>query len=253
MLKPIHRRLWRRPALVALLAGLLVAPSPSTDSARSERDPYAEERARLVKNIATDTFGRDAVKDEAVLDALRAVPRHVFVPESQRREAYRDKPLPIGYGQTISQPYIVASMTELLEVDSDDVVLEIGTGSGYQTAVLAEIVQQVYTIEIVPELADSARDRLKRLGYENVEVRTGDGYNGWAEHGPYDAIIVTAAASHIPPPLIEQLKPGGKMVIPVGPVFQVQQLMRVEKDAEGKVRQRSVMPVRFVPLTGGPR
>lgn len=213
-------------------------------------DPYKAARERMVReDIASGGWGRTAVKDEAVLRAMRTVPRHEFVPRSHRDEAYADRPLPIGYGQTISQPYIVAAMTELLKPDRDDVVLEIGTGSGYQAAILSPLVKEVYTIEIVKELGESAADRLKRLKYGNVHVRVGDGYHGWPEHAPFDGIIVTAAASHIPPPLLEQLKPGGRMVIPVGPPFQVQNLMLVEKDAEGRTKQRSLMPVQFVPLT----
>ncbi len=172
------------------------------------------------------------------------------MPDNLVRKAYEDGPLPIGHGQTISQPYIVGYMTEMLKPTKDSVVLEIGTGSGYQAAILAQLVKQVYTIEIVAPLAESAAARLKRLGYDNVEVRTGDGYFGWPEHGPYDAIIVTAAASHIPPALVEQLNPGGRMAIPVGTPFQVQELLLVEKHVDGTVKQRSHMPVRFVPLTG---
>jgi protein-L-isoaspartate(D-aspartate) O-methyltransferase len=166
------------------------------------------------------------------------------------RWAYENRPLPIGYGQTISQPYIVALMTDLLEPEPGDVVLEIGTGSGYQAAVLSKLVQQVYTIEIIPQLASSASQRLQRLGFKNVEVKNADGYFGWEEHAPFDAIIVTAAASHIPPPLVAQLKPGGVLMIPVGPAFQVQQLSMVKKDQEGKLTTRQVLPVRFVPFTG---
>ena len=201
------------------------------------------------EDIARSWLGRDGVKDKAVLDAMRTVPRHEFVPKKSRDRAYADGPLPIGHGQTISQPYIVAYMTKMLEPKKDHVVLEIGTGSAYQAAILAGLVKQVYTIEVIPELGEPASQRLKDLGYANVEVRVGDGYNGWKEHAPFDAIIVTAAASHIPPPLVEQLKPGGRMAIPVGPPMQVQHLMLVEKRADGTVVQRNVMPVRFVPLT----
>jgi protein-L-isoaspartate(D-aspartate) O-methyltransferase len=178
------------------------------------------------------------------------VPRHEFVPERLRRQAYANRPLPIGYGQTISQPYIVALMTDLVEPGADDRVLEIGTGSGYQAAVLATLVGEVYTIEIIEPLGLAARARLERLGYDNVEVRLGDGYYGWPERAPFDAIVVTAAASHVPPPLIQQLKPGGRMVIPVGSRFLVQQLVLVTKDADGRVTTRQLLPVRFVPLTG---
>jgi protein-L-isoaspartate(D-aspartate) O-methyltransferase len=232
-----------RPSpLLLVLALLLVAQAPS--------DPYAAARKRMVEeDIASGGWSRDAVKDKSVLKAMETVPRHEFVPEHLRHRAYHDGPLPIGHGQTISQPYIVAAMTELLKPDKDDVVLEIGTGSGYQAAVLSGLVQEVYTIEIVEALGKTATQRLKDLGYANVHVRLGDGYGGWPEHAPFDAIVVTAAASHIPPPLLEQLKPGGRMVIPVGPPFQVQTLMLVEKDEKGRAKQRSQMPVQFVPLT----
>lgn len=189
--------------------------------------------------------------DESVLQAMMRVERHEFVPLSERSSAYRNHPLPIGHGQTISQPYIVALMTDLLEPEADDVVLEVGTGSGYQAAVLAELVERVYSIEIVEPLAVEVKKRLSRLGYDSVITRLGDGYYGWPEHAPFDSIIVTAAASHVPPPLIGQLKPGGRMVIPVGGPFQVQYLLLIEKDLAGEIRSRQVTAVRFVPLTGG--
>lgn len=188
--------------------------------------------------------------DQSVLDAVNAVPREEFVPTELVEFAYSDTPLPIAASQTISQPYIVALMTDLLEPKAGDVVLEIGTGSGYQAAILSRLVGQVYSIEIVPELAESASARLQRLGFENVEVKNADGYYGWQEHAPFDAIIVTAASSHIPPALVQQLKPGGVMMIPVGPAFQVQQLSMVKKDAGGEITTRQVLPVRFVPFTG---
>jgi len=178
---------------------------------------------------------------------MRKIPRHLFVPKGYERAAYEDRPLPIGEGQTISQPYIVAVMTETLRLKPGHKVLEIGAGSGYQAAVLARIVREVFTIEIVPELGNAARERLKTLGYRNVRVRVADGYDGWPEEAPFDAIVVTAAADHIPPPLIRQLRNGGRMVIPVGSPFFVQTLMLVEKD-RGKVRTTSLMPVRFVPF-----
>lgn len=187
------------------------------------------------------------ISDKNTLKAMQTVPRHLFVPEEYRDDAYEDRPLPINYGQTISQPYIVAYMTELLHVGAGDTVLEIGTGSGYQAAVLAEFVDKVYTIEIVKELGLSAKARLKALNYHNVEVKIGDGYNGWKEHGPYDGIVVTAAVEHIPLPLIEQLKDGGRMIIPVGSPHSVQNLMLVTKS--GKVITKSLMLVRFVPFT----
>jgi protein-L-isoaspartate(D-aspartate) O-methyltransferase len=206
---------------------------------------YEKERKHLVKNYIEN----EGIDDRRVINSMLSVSREEFVPDGLRRQAYRDVPLPIGYGQTISQPYIVALMTELLKVDEDDVVLEIGTGSGYQAAVLAEIVKKVYTVEIIEPLGVSARERLNRLGYINVEVLIGDGYFGWEEHAPFDAIIVTAAANHIPPPLIRQLKNGGRMCIPVGQPYYPQVLKLLEKNEKGEVRIRDVIPVRFVPLT----
>jgi protein-L-isoaspartate(D-aspartate) O-methyltransferase len=190
------------------------------------------------------------VTDPNVLQAVRRVPRHAFVPEAQRAHAYEDRPLPIGYEQTISQPYIVAFMTEVLRLDPNAVVLEIGTGSGYQAAVCAEIAQAVYTIEIVEPLAASAAQILAELGYANVQGRTGDGYFGWPEKGPFDAIIGTAAAREIPAPLAEQLKTGGRMILPVGDRFGLQYLILVTKDEQGQLHRRNVMPVLFVPMTG---
>ncbi len=235
--------------ILAVGLALILVPgfflcSPPTVTGREDN------RSRV--EMVNDTIRARGVLNPQVLDAMYKVPRHEFVDYSMRPFAYADRPLPIGHGQTISQPYIVAYMTEVLELKGDEKVLEIGTGSGYQAAVLAEIVPEVYTIEIVEPLGRTARERLARLGYGNVEVQIGDGYFGWEEHAPFDAIIVTAAASHIPPPLIDQLKPGGRMIIPVGPVFYVQYLMLVEKNKDGSVTQRKTMPVRFVPLTGGP-
>jgi protein-L-isoaspartate(D-aspartate) O-methyltransferase len=188
------------------------------------------------------------IKDEGVLRAMRQVPRHLFVPEGSKGSAYGDFPLSIGYGQTISQPYIVAFMTELLNPGQDDIALEVGTGSGYQAAVLSEIVKEVFTIEIIPPLGRAAERRLKELGYENITVKVADGYYGWEDHAPFDCIVVTAAADHIPPPLIQQLKKGGKMAIPVGHPFSVQNLMLVEKSEDGEVKTRNILPVRFVPF-----
>jgi protein-L-isoaspartate(D-aspartate) O-methyltransferase len=204
--------------------------------------------ARLRQEMVEDQIAGRGVRNETVLAAMRKVPRHEFVPAPERARAYRDSPLPIGEGQTISQPYIVALMTELVRPDRSDRVLEIGTGSGYQAAVLAEIVDHVYTIELEPSLAASAAKVLSRLGYENVTVRAGDGYAGWKEHAPYDVVIVTAAPDHIPEPLLEQLAPGGVMVAPVGPIFATQQLRLIEKDENGKIGSRDVAAVRFVPL-----
>jgi protein-L-isoaspartate(D-aspartate) O-methyltransferase len=188
------------------------------------------------------------VRDARVLDAMRTVPRHEFVPPAALRDAYEDTPLPIGLSQTISQPYIVALMTELARPAPGDVALEVGTGSGYQAAVLSRLVARVSSIELEETLARDARDRLARLGFDTIEVRQGDGYLGWPERAPFDIILVTAAPEAIPPALVAQLKPGGRMVIPVGPVQDVQQLQLVEKDAGGRTRIRTIIPVRFVPL-----
>jgi protein-L-isoaspartate(D-aspartate) O-methyltransferase len=191
----------------------------------------------------------EGIEDEAVIRSMRAVPREEFVPARLEKQAYLNRPLPIGYGQTISQPYIVALMTQLLEVDEDDTVLEIGTGSGYQAAVLAEIVKTVHTVEIIQPLAESAAKRLQRLGYSNVKTYTGDGYFGLEEQSPFDAIIVTAASDHVPPPLIRQLKKGGRMCIPVGQPYYPQVLKLIVKDNKGGVTIRDILPVVFVPLT----
>ena len=242
-----------RLLLQAMAAGLfLLAQIPAAPAA----DRYAAARRELVAAIEETVretaghIGRDSM-DPRVMAVLAEVPRHEFVPQNQRPHAYENRPLPIGHGQTISQPYIVALMTDLLQPKAGDRVLEIGTGSGYQAAVLAGLVKKVFTIEIIAELGQQAAERLQRLGYENDTVRTGDGYYGWQDEAPFDGIVVTAAADHIPPPLIRQLKPGGRMVIPVGSRFMVQQLVLVEKDAEGATTTRQILPVIFVPLTGG--
>ena len=188
------------------------------------------------------------INDQRVLAAMRKVPRHRFVPEGEQRYAYADTPLPIGEDQTISQPYIVALMTQLARPAADVRALEIGTGSGYQAAVLAELVQRVYTIELEPTLAARAQRTLNELGYTNVTARAGDGYVGWPEHAPFDIIVVTAAPDHIPPALLAQLKPGGRMVVPVGPTGSHQELQLVEKDADGRTHTKKISPVRFVPL-----
>lgn len=208
------------------------------------QDKYERERKKMIKNQIQSR----GITDKKTLEAIESVPRHLFVPDEYRDRAYDDGPLPIGYGQTISQPYIVAYMTELLNVGPDDIVLEIGTGSGYQAAVLSRIVKKVYTVEIIEELGLAAKERLKALNYDNVEVKIGDGYYGWEEHAPYDGIIVTAAAEFIPPPLIEQLKDNCNMIIPVGSPFNIQNLMLVKKSG-GKITTKSLIPVRFVPLT----
>lgn len=204
---------------------------------------------RLRADMVQNQIRNRGISDAETLKAMSTVPRHLYVPASQQRWAYDDRPLPIGHGQTISQPYIVAYMTEIIKPEKDFKVLEIGTGSGYQAAVLAEIVDEVYTIEIIEALGETARGVLME-NYENVHVKIADGYYGWEEHGPFDAIVVTAAAEYIPPPLIEQLKDGGRMIIPVGSPFRIQQLMLVEKKGES-ISTRSLMPVRFVPFTSG--
>ena len=236
----------------AVLCGAVLAMAVALAAA----DPYAARREAMLRAIAgdarmtSDYTGR-TVFNPRVMEAMANVLRHEFVPPDLQPFAYENRPLPIGYGQTISQPYIVALMTDLLDSKSGDRVLEIGTGSGYQAAVLAKLVKEVYTIEIIPPLARQGSERLKRLRYDNVTTRVGDGYYGWKEHAPFDSIIVTAAATQIPPPLIQQLKPGGRMVIPVGGRFFTQELLLVEKTPAGEVKTRQILPVRFVPLTGG--
>lgn len=223
---------------------LLIALQLSLCCTALADDDHAQRRAAMV---ARQLEARD-ITDAATLAAMKKVPRHEFVPQARRRQAYTDSPLPIGYGQTISQPYIVAYMTELLRLEPGMRVLEIGTGSGYQAAVLAEILEDVFTVEIIPELARWGRDNLHRTGYDQVRVKQADGYYGWAEFAPYDAIVVTAAADHIPPPLVEQLRDGGRMVVPVGSPFRTQMLMLVTREGDD-VRTQSLLPVRFVPLT----
>ena len=241
--------LFARYAGVALVS--LVAAGTAPDPRAADID--AQRRANMVRIIRANESavpfpgGQDAF-DPTVLDVMGRLPRHEFVREWQRDAAYDNRPLPIGYGQTISQPFIVALMTDLLDLEPQDVALEVGTGSGYQAAVLAHLVAEVCTIEIIPRLGRAAAKSLERLGYNNVRVKVGDGYYGWPACGPFDAVVVTAAASHIPPPLIEQLKPGGRMVIPVGGPFLVQQLMLVERAMDGRITTRQILPVRFVPL-----
>jgi protein-L-isoaspartate(D-aspartate) O-methyltransferase len=232
----MHRRAWNLLVLFPLLTGAATPPAAVADRA-------AERRAMVAEQIADR-----GIAHAPTLAALRAVPRHRYVPEALQRAAYDDSPLPIGYGQTISQPYIVAFMTEAAKLTRDSKVLEIGTGSGYQAAVAAEISEQVFSIEIVPALAQRAKTALEATGYERVQVREGDGFHGWPEEAPFDVIIVTAAAETIPPPLIAQLKEGGRMLIPVGPQFGAQNLVLVTKQG-GRVRSRTLMPVRFVPFT----
>ncbi len=237
---------------LAIAALLLAGPAAADES----DDAYAEARAEMIRAVAETTeetagwIGKTELAPE-VMAAMGRVPRHLFVPPDLQDMGYLNRPLPIGYGQTISQPYIVALMTDLLEPEPGDVAFELGTGSSYQAAILAELVAEVYTVEIVQPLAESAAERLAALGYDNVTVRAGDGYHGWPEQAPFDIIVVTAAASHVPPPLIAQLKRGGRMVIPVGSAFLTQHLLLVEKGEDGSVTSRQILPVIFVPLTGG--
>ncbi len=235
--------------LLALCFAVCLNGTVQAQELALQRQAMVQDVVQMARSFGLET-GTQTI-DPRVLAALGRVPRHEFVSSALRNSAYDNRPLPIGHGQTISQPYIVAVMTDLLDVDRGDTALEIGTGSGYQAAVLAELGVKVWSIEIVTTLADEAGERLRRLGYSGVTTRAGDGYHGWPDHGPYDTIIVTAAASHVPPPLLQQLKPGGRMVIPVGAPFQTQQLMLVEKRPDGAVTTRQMMPVRFVPLTGG--
>ncbi len=239
----------KRAILLPILLTIILGPSIAVSV-----DDYAARRFRLVRHL--EKSGKRSVWwkdgkgfDPRVLEAMKRVPRHLFVPRKLRSDAYRNRPLPIGYGQTISQPLIVALMTDLLEPKPGQNVLEIGTGSGYQAAVLAELGMRVYTMEIIEPLAQSAKKRLEALGYRTITTRWGDGYNGWKEEAPFDSIIVTAVEDHIPPPLLAQLKPGGRMVIPVGHRFMTQRLVLVRKDTKGRIITRHLLPVRFVPLT----
>ena len=223
-------------SLVVLILTLIHTPFSSED--------YDTLRQNMVQYQIKDR----GIRDPLVLSAMSQVKRHLFLPTHQRARAYRDGPLPIGHGQTISQPYVVALMTELLKIDSSSKVLEIGTGSGYQAAVLAEIAEMVYSVELVKALGQSAAKRLKKLGYSNVQVRIGDGYLGWKAHSPYDAIIVTCGADKVPPALVAQLKVGGILCIPVGPAYRVQRLLVLTKKPNGQVHQKVIADVRFVPL-----
>ena len=220
----------------------------NVESAGEDLDCEALRKLMVINQIAARGIG-----NERVLDAMRKVPRHEFVLQGYEQAAYRDHPLSIGYGQTISQPYIVALMTELAALTPTDRVLEIGTGSGYQAAVLSLLAEKVFTIEIIPELAERATDTLKRLGYNNVHVKTGNGYAGWPEDAPFDVILVTAAPEKIPQALVDQLAPSGRMVLPVGPRWRDQSLLLVVKDAKGEVHYRNVIPVRFVPMVQAPK
>ena len=237
----------RLPLLLLLFTSYSAVLPAQQEYAAARRDMAAEINATVAETRSYTGLG---ALDERVMQAMAAVPRHEFVPPSLRHFAYLNRPLPIGEGQTISQPYIVALMTHLLGVDTDSVVLEIGAGSGYQAAVLARLVRHVYTIEIIETLGRRAENTLARLGFDNVTVRIGDGYIGWEEHAPFDAIIVTAAPEEVPQPLIDQLKPGARMVIPVGPEYGYQMLQVLEKQENGEIRETDILPVGFVPFTG---
>ncbi|MGD8805837.1 MAG: protein-L-isoaspartate(D-aspartate) O-methyltransferase [Chloroflexota bacterium] len=230
---------------LATATAALATPAESRPAPSPTADPYRQQRQAMVQN-GVIAWG---ITDEAVIEAMGAVPRHAFVPDEFLAAAYNNHPLPIGYGQTISQPYIVALMTQSADVSQGDQVLEIGTGSGYQAAVLAQLVDHVYTVEIIEPLAERAKVVLAQLGYDNVTVRRADGYFGWEEHAPFDAIVVTAAPDHIPQPLVAQLKIGGRMVIPVGPVGGFQTLWLVTRTGQDDVQTRNLGSVSFVPFT----
>lgn len=219
------------------------------DTVEWER-PRFTERKREREELVQKNIEGEGITRREVIDAMRHVPRHRFVPDAHRANAYLNRPLPIGHGQTISQPYIVAFMAQMLEIEPGDKVLEIGTGSGYHAAILSELTPHIFSVEIIEPLARQAEERFEELGYHTIQTRTGDGYYGWEEHAPFDKIIVTAASGHIPPPLVEQLKPGGMIAIPIGSPYQTQTLMKVTKTEEEEIRTERLLPVRFVPLTG---
>lgn len=245
-----------RRALLAVALGiqtlcaapLIAAPLTEDPALVAARDALLREIRETQRDVA-DADARKGIS-AATLAVIAKTPRQEFVPEEQRPFAYENRPLPIGHGQTISQPYIVGLMTDLLKLTPSSRVFELGTGSAYQSAILSQLAREVYSVEIVPPLGERAKETLSRLGYDNVHTKVADGYYGWEEHAPFDAIIVTAAASQIPPPLVAQLKPGGRMVIPVGASFLTQQLMLVEKQQDGTVSTRQLLPVKFVPVTG---
>ena len=240
----------QRPPFWACLLGGLILALPAGVRGEAEDARFARLRASMVEHqIARPPDYRTPVRERHVLDVMRTVPRHLFVRPSDRDLAYGDHPIPIGCGQTISQPYIVALMTEMLRPGPEHRVLEVGTGSGYQAAVLSGLVREVYTVEIVEALGEAAARRLRVQGYDNVHVKVADGYFGWKEHAPFDRIVVTCAASMVPPPLVRQLRPGGCMCIPVGGQYAVQYLTLVHKAKDGRITMEKKLPVRFVPLT----
>lgn len=230
-------------------ASAIELQQPDADTLDWPRPRFSEFEEQRNQLVETGVVAQ-GIQDERVIEAMRNVPRHLFVDERQRGMAYQNNPLPIGHGQTISQPYIVAYMSEMLEIEPGDKVLEIGTGSGYHAAVLSELTPYVFSIEIIEPLGRLSAERYEEYGYHTIETKIGDGYYGWEEHAPFDKIIVTAAPGHIPPPLMDQLKPGGIMAIPIGSAYQTQNLMKVTKTEEGDVRTQRMLPVRFVPMTG---
>jgi protein-L-isoaspartate(D-aspartate) O-methyltransferase len=242
--------------LITLSASAVSQTRPQPEAI--DLEDYPTMRALLMESIQAHTrasapmTGIEAI-DPAIMAVMAEIPRHEFVPAELRKLAYFDVPLPLGYGQKLSQPFLTALMTHLAEVGKDDVVFETGTDSGYQAAILSHLASKVYSVEVVEPLAEAAAERLGRLGYEKVEVKSGDGYYGWSEKGPFDVIIVKEALHHIPPPLLNQLKPGGRMVIPVGPLDQSQILKLVTKGQDGRINEQSILPVRFAPLQGGER
>jgi protein-L-isoaspartate(D-aspartate) O-methyltransferase len=257
-LNHIFRKIMRLMAWTLVFEVASFAPQsgiPSQAVAQDKEEArYPMLREAMVREqISEPPDYRAPVRDKKVLDAMLAVPRHLFVNPSTLSMAYADNPLPIGFGQTISQPYIVALMTEMLKIEPGQKVLEVGTGSGYQAAVLACLAKEVYTVEIIEALGVQAAERLKNMNYRNVQVKVADGYHGWHEHAPFDCIIVTCAATLVPPPLLKQLKPGGRMCIPVGGQYAVQQLTMVEKSEKGEITMRKTLPVRFVPLVRLPQ
>ena len=242
--------------IFSIVSGALFGASAASGQAVDAEPALIDQRNALVRQIERHVretaayLGRSTL-DPRVIEALATTPRHEFVPPALVDRAYEDRPLPIGAGQTISQPYIVAIMTDLLELDDDCIVLDVGTGSGYQAAILASLCAQVWSIEIIPSLGHAATERLERLGYANIEVRVGDGFAGWPEHAPFDAIVVAATGDDLPPPLLEQLKPGGHMVMPVRHKMGGETLVVADKDQDGNITTRDILPVRFVPLTRG--
>jgi protein-L-isoaspartate(D-aspartate) O-methyltransferase len=260
---PERYRLDMRRTIFMLLSCLVLAAAcaPAQTVANDSRprlDDFKAMRKQLIASIRKQTRNTGDVTgvreiDARILDVMAAVPRHEFVPRSLRLLSYLDMPLPLGHEQSISQPFLIALMSHLAEIRKSDIVFETGTGAGYQAAILSKLCKRVYSMEVIPPLAEAAADRLKRLGYANVEVKTGDGFYGWAGKGPFDAIIVKEAVHYIPPPLLNQLKPGGRMVVPVGPLNGSQILKLVTKDEAGRLHHRDILPVRFSPLQGGER